>query len=269
MDKAVILARGVGSRMRRMDEEAQLSQEQSQVADAGIKAMIPIDRPFLDYVLHNLAEAGYRRICLVIGPEHEAVRQYYGQTIKPQRLTIDFGIQNEPLGTANAVLAAEAFAEADPFLVINSDNYYPLEALRGLRQLDGPGLAAFERKSMLVGGNIPADRLTKFAVVQTDDRGYMIKIIEKPDRKTLEALPEPICLSMNCWRFNASIFSACHAISPSSRGELELPDAVQHTMSAMSECYTALAVRAPVLDLSQRSDIASVSESLIGREVRL
>jgi len=138
-----------------------------------------------------------------------------------------------------------------------------------LRQLEGPGLAAFERESMLVGGNIPSDRLTKFAVVQTDESGHMIKIVEKPDQQILDALPEPICLSMNCWRFNASIFAACRAISPSARGELELPDAVQHTMNVMNERYTALTIRAPVLDLSQRSDIAPVSESLIGSEVRL
>ena len=33
--------------------------------------MIPLDRPFLDYVLSALADAGYRRVCVVVAPHHE------------------------------------------------------------------------------------------------------------------------------------------------------------------------------------------------------
>ena len=55
--KAVILARGLGKRMRQADEHASLDPKQAAVADQGIKAMIPIGRPFLDYVLSALADA--------------------------------------------------------------------------------------------------------------------------------------------------------------------------------------------------------------------
>ena len=144
MDKAVILARGLGTRMRKQDDNADLTADQSDIAATGLKAMIPINRPFLDYVLHQLAQAGYKQICLVIGPEHDTVRQYYGTEIKCDRVTIDFAVQVEPLGTADAVRAAEQFAGDDPFLVINSDNYYPFESLRDLRELSGPGLAGFD-----------------------------------------------------------------------------------------------------------------------------
>lgn len=269
MDKAVILARGLGTRMRKSDSSAEVSREQASIAETGLKAMIPIDRPFLDYVLHNLAEAGYKRICLVIGPEHDRVRTYYTQSIKCKRLSIDFAVQYEPLGTADAVGAAEAFAGGDPFLVINSDNYYPLEALSGLRYLAGSGLAAFVRESMLAGGNIPAERISKFAVVQTDEQGFMTRIIEKPSEQVLGQLPEPICLSMNCWRFGPMIFDACRAISPSPRGELELPDAVQYAIESLGERFTAMVVNAPVLDLSSRCDISSVFDKLAGSEVNL
>jgi len=239
------------------------------MAATGVKAMIPIDRPFLDYVLHGLAEAGYTQICLVIGPEHDQMRDYYGKTLQCNRITIDFAVQVEPLGTADAVLAAETFAADDSVLVINSDNYYPIEALAGLRQLDGPGLAVFEREAMIAGGNIPPDRVTKFAVVESDAQGYMTRIIEKPDQKTLDALPEPICVSMNCWRFDPAIFTACRAITPSPRGELELPDAVQYAMDSLQQRFTALVIKAPVLDVSSRSDIAAVAEKLAGSPVEV
>ena len=125
MDKAVILARGLGTRMRKADDSVGMSADQAAAADTGVKALIPIDRPFLDYVLGALAEAGYQRICLVIGPEHDAIREYYGRTLKCRRLTFDFAVQDQPLGTADAVRAAQNFAAGDDFLVINSDDYYP------------------------------------------------------------------------------------------------------------------------------------------------
>lgn len=268
MNKAVILARGLGTRMRKEDNNATMSKEQAAIADMGIKAMIPIDRPFLDYVMHNLADAGYKHICLVIGPEHDKVREYYGQTLSPTRITIDFAIQEKPRGTADAVAAAEKFADGDPILVINSDNYYPMESLVGLRELTEPGLAGFDRKSMLAG-NIPAERVTNFAVIKTDEQNYMTQIIEKPDDQTLAQLPEPVLLSMNCWRFGPEIFTACKNISPSPRGELELPDAVQYTIDTLKKRYKTVTVKAPVLDLSQRSDIDSVVTTLKGSPVQL
>ena len=57
-DKAVILARGLGTRMRKSDADAALDAKQAAAAETGIKALIPIDRPFLDYVLHVIAQAG-------------------------------------------------------------------------------------------------------------------------------------------------------------------------------------------------------------------
>jgi len=269
MNKVVILARGLGTRMRKDDVAAQMTAEQAAVADTGVKALIPIERPFLDYVLHDLAEAGYEHVCLVIGPEHDQIRDYYGRQIRPRCLRIEFAVQEKPLGTADAVAAAEAFAGADPVLVINSDNYYPREALEGLRELDSPGLAGFEREAMLTGSNIPAERISKFSVIQTDGDKVMTRIIEKPAPEVLAGLPEPVLVSMNCWRFGPAIFEACRHITPSPRGELEITDAVQYAIDHLGERFQVLTVRAPVLDLSSRADVAAVTELLKGKSVDL
>ena len=268
MQQAVILARGLGTRMRKDDASAHLAPEQAAVADSGVKAMIPIDRPFLDYVLTALADVGYRRVCLIIGPEHQVVRDYYKQ-LSPKRLTIDFAVQSQPRGTADAVAAAEASVGNEPFLVLNSDNYYPREALKMLRGADGSALAAFDRDAMLAGSNISADRLLKFAVVESDGAGAMKRIIEKPDAATLAALPLPLAVSMNCWRFTPVIFEACRKIAPSPRGELEITDAVQYAIDRLDERFQMIACYAPVLDLSSRDDIATVTERLAGTEVNL
>ena len=56
--RAVILARGLGTRMRKTDDAASLSPAQAAAADTGVKGMIPIGRPFMDFLISALADAG-------------------------------------------------------------------------------------------------------------------------------------------------------------------------------------------------------------------
>ncbi|HSV26833.1 MAG TPA: sugar phosphate nucleotidyltransferase [Sedimentisphaerales bacterium] len=268
MDKAVILARGLGTRMRKASGSAALSREQEGIAATGVKAMIPaLGRPFLDYVLSGLADAGYKSVCLVIGPEHDIIRDYYS-SIQYRRLSVSFAVQQEPRGTADAVAPARDFAGSDDFIVINSDNYYPAEALKGLRELNEAGLAGFERDALIAGSNIPAERIAKFACIEAAG-GVMKRIIEKPAQEVLEKMPRPIVLSMNCWRFSEAIFEGCANIKPSPRGELELTDAVQYTIDNLAQRYRIVQVSAGVLDLSSREDIGPVVERLKGIKVVL
>jgi dTDP-glucose pyrophosphorylase len=269
MTKAVILARGLGKRMRRADESAALGSEQARVADAGLKAMIPIGRPFLDYVLSALADAGMTEVCLVIGPEHDVVRDYYGRTMVPSRVRVHFAVQEKPLGTADAVAAAEAFAGGDDFLVLNSDNYYPVEAYTALAGLDGPGLVAFDRAALTSLGNIPPERVLQFAVVRVNTDRSLMRIIEKPDAATLASFGDDVCVSMNCWRFDRRIFEACRRVAVSPRGELELPDAVRLAQETLGVRFGVVRMSAGVLDLSSRGDIASVAAFLDESRVRL
>ena len=269
MNKAVILARGLGTRMRKASDTTELTQAEADAAGAGMKALMPIGRPFLDYVLAALADAGYQHVCLVIGPEHDQIREYYTQTARPRRIQVHFAIQKEPLGTADAVLAAEQFAGGDDFACFNSDNYYPVDALQALREIDGCGLVGFDRQGMIAHSNVAADKLRKFAVVRIDENGCLADIIEKPTESQLACLPEPVYLSMNCWRFNSSIFAACRSITPSPRGELEIPDAVRFAMQSLGEPFGVLTSSAPVLDLSSRDDISSIKEKLAGMEIDL
>lgn len=258
------MARGLGTRMRKTDESAVLDGKQTEIAGLGVKAMIPIDRPFLDYVLSGLADSGYSEVCLVIGPEHTIIRDYYEVEAPPERIRIRFAIQEKPLGTADAVAAAHPFTGQDHFLVINSDNYYPSEALGALRRLQGPGVALFDRDNLVAGGNVPEERILKFAVAKMDGDGYLERIYEKPSGETVRELGNPLYVSMNCWIFSPAIYRACSGIRPSKRGELELSDAIQYAIEELHEKFRVLTFRAPVLDLSSRSDIAAVTRMLRG-----
>jgi len=267
LSKAVILARGLGTRMRREDGSARLSREQAAAAEAGAKALMPVgSRPFLDHVLSALADAGLAQICLVVGPGPQPLRERYNKDIVPSRLRIAFAVQERPLGTADALGAAESFAGGEEFLALNSDNYYPLSAYAALRALQGPGLPVFRRRTLTQEGLIPAERVAQFALVKLDAEDCLESIVEKPDAA---AMTDESLVSMNCWRFSPAIFRACRAIPLSPRGELELPQAVQYAVSRLGERFRAVPCEEPVLDLSTRDDVSAVAERLRNTPVRL
>ena len=205
----------------------------------------------------------------MIGPEHGAIRRHYSKAPRPTRLRIGFAIQEKPLGTADAVLAAERFAGGDHFAVLNSDNYYPASALKALLHMGGAGLAVFRRSTLVALGNIPAERVRHYAVAAISRDGFLQHIIEKPDEATLAAQGGDAWISMNCWRFSPAIFQACRESELSPRGELELPRAVEYAIVTLGQRFRAVPCKEGVLDLSTRADIEPVAELLSGIEVLL
>jgi dTDP-glucose pyrophosphorylase len=266
--KCLVLARGVGRRMKAADEAAGLSEAQRRVADAGLKAMMPVGgRSFLDYVLSSLADAGYRDVGLVIGPDHHHIRRYFEIESPPQRVRVQFLIQAKPLGTADALLAADIWIGDSAFIVLNADNLYPVEALRALSALDGPGLPVFDQGQLIASSNIPVSRVAAFALVELDADGCLARIVEKPGEATIAAAGSRALVSMNCWRFDRRIFSACRDVPRSARGEFELPQAVGLAIERGVR-FRAVPAHGPVLDLSARSDVAEVARRLAGVEPR-
>ena len=265
---AAILARGLGTRMRREDAAAQLDGEQSSVADSGVKGMIPIRRPFLEYVISALADAGLEDVVLVLGPEHDAVRHHFTSDVVATRVRVRFALQVEPVGTANAVVAASRTIGSDPFLVLNADNYYPVDAFRALASDESAGTIAFDRDALVRDGHIDAERVRSFAVLDVSDDDMLRGIVEKPDDAFDLASPAARWVGMNCWAVTPAIVEACARVPKSARGEYELPEAVG---LALREGVPVRAIRmaAPVLDLSRRADIAHVVGSLALVEPRL
>jgi dTDP-glucose pyrophosphorylase len=269
--QAVILARGLGTRMRREAEgaSAALNDDQRRVAATGAKGMMPIGaRPLLDYVLSALADAGIRDVTLVVAPEHDLMREHFERTHVPERVRVRFAVQAEPRGTADAVQSARGTVDDAPFLVLNSDNYYPIAAYRDLSAVGAAGLVAFEAETLVREGRLEPERVLKYALLDVDDEGWLRAVREKP------APDDPLMrraerwVSMNLWSFTPVIFEACSLVRPSARGELEIQDAVTIAMRDLGERFRVVPMRAGVLDLSSRADIAFVASQLEGIEPR-
>ena len=257
--------------MRAADGDAILDAAQAAAADAGTKGMIPFGRPsgsgqgrpFLDHVLHSLADAGVHDAALVLGPEHDAVRGYY-RGLRTSRMRIAFVTQHEPLGTADAVAAAEGWSAGEPFLALNSDNLYPVDVLSRLVAAAGPAVPGFEPDSL----GLSRERLGHFALMEADARGCLARIVEKPGAAAIGTAGPGATISMNVWRFDARIFQACRDVPVSERGERELPQAVGLAASR-GVCFDVMPARGPVLDLSSRQDVAAVRRALEGAQVSL
>src|SRR5690349_13450191 len=108
--KAVLLARGLGSRMKADADAGTLTDGQAAAASIGAKGMMPIhsshtagagrSRPFLDYVLSALADAGCTSVCAVVAPDHASIRDYYSGAGAPSRITLEYAVQPVADGTA-------------------------------------------------------------------------------------------------------------------------------------------------------------------------
>ena len=261
------MARGLGTRMQRPSKNLRLRPDVMRFAERGWKAFIPIHgKPLLDYTINSLRSVGVKEICLVIGPEHLEMRRYYEELDKSlDDISIQFAIQEKPLGTADAVYAARGFVGDDSFMVMNGDNLYQVDAIKILKeQVDeicyGIG---FEMNHLIAKGNFSAERIRSFAVMEVDDELNLIRIVEKPPNPERYRTRHGILVNMNLWRFTPHIFQACERIEPHPiRGEYEITSAIQLLVDERIVPVKVIPLEAGVLDLTYKSDIPSIEEKL-------
>jgi NDP-sugar pyrophosphorylase family protein len=106
---AVVLAGGMGTRLR------------SVVADRP-KVLAPVaGRPFLTYLLDQIATTGIRRVVLSTGYMAEQFGTAIGDSYRG--LEIVYAPEKSPLGTGGAIKYAGDFASAEQLLILNGDSY--------------------------------------------------------------------------------------------------------------------------------------------------
>lgn len=103
----LILSGGLGTRLRPM------------ISDLP-KSLAPVnDKSFLDLLIANLSNQGFKRFILLIGYLGERIIEHFSSV---DQLDIVFSVEKKILGTAGAVKNAEPLINSDPFLVLNGDS---------------------------------------------------------------------------------------------------------------------------------------------------
>jgi len=265
LNKAVILARGMGKRMRRGAGDLSLDPLKAKYVERGWKPFIPIaGRPFIDHQLQTLSELGVKNVCLVIGVEHLEFKEHFERIEWEFGVKVELAIQEKPLGTADAVYASKNFVGGDSFLLLNGDNFYPREALEPLISLEDTRscyVAGFKASSLTRIGNLSFERIRSFSVIEADEELNLVRIVEKPEKPESYRTEHGILVNMNLWRFNPIIFKACKLVKPHPvRGELELTSAVQLMVDEKMCRVKVIPLDSYVLDLTYSSDIPIVEK---------
>ena len=109
----VILAGGLGSRLRAC------------VADRPKVLAEVRGRPFLTYILDQLAQAGIRQVVLCTGYLGEKIQEKIGNNYKS--MSLKYSREDEPLGTGGALKLALSLCQSDPIIALNGDSFFDVD----------------------------------------------------------------------------------------------------------------------------------------------
>ena len=153
-----ILAGGLGTRLR-----PAIGDQPKVLAEIG-------GRPFVAYLLDQLAAAGFREVVLCVGWHAEEVERALGGAHGPLRLR--YSREPAPLGTAGALRLALPMLSGEQVLVMNGDSYCGADLAAAWRWHRDQ---AAEATLLLV--EVPDT--TRYGRVELDADGRICRFVEK------------------------------------------------------------------------------------------
>ncbi|HEV2166642.1 MAG TPA: glucose-1-phosphate thymidylyltransferase [Thermoplasmata archaeon] len=234
--KGLLLAGGHGTRLRPL-------------TFTGNKHMIPIaNQPMLYYGLRQMKEAGIEEVGIILGPITEGIREAVGDGAA-FGLRVTYLIQGEPKGLAHAVLVAREFLGDEPFLMYLGDNL--------LEDGPKPYVEAFrDGAPAAVVGATPVHEPSHYGVIELDADGRILSIEEKPAR------PRSRLALVGVYLFSPEVHAVIAGLTPSSRGELEITDAIR-TLNERTHRVRVIRLSGWWKDTGQVADILEANERVL------
>ena len=206
------------------------------------KELMPIlDKPMLQYVVEEAAEAGIERVIIVTARGKESIAAYFqshkaleqhlidtGATDLAEKVRkasdladVSFVIQEQPLGLGHAVLTAEKAVGGEGFAVILPDDIFDaspgvLSQLLKVQAEHGGGVVSVEQ--------VPWEVVQNYGVVEADavaEGVHRIRsLVEKPAR---EDAPTNLAIAGR-YILPPEIFHCLKRTPPGAKGEIQLTD---------------------------------------------
>ena len=198
--KGIILAGGIGSRL-------------IPVTKVISKQLVPIyDKPMIYYPLTTLMLIGIKEILIITSPDFlDAFRELLGNG-SHLGISIEYEIQKEANGLAEAFIIGEKFLNGDPVVLILGDNLF-----------HGNDLSTnfLKASSNNKGGTIFAYSVSdpeRYGVATFDKQDKLVNIVEKPTESI-----SPWAIT-GLYFYDESVVEKAKTLRPSERGELEITD---------------------------------------------
>ncbi len=179
------------------------------------KQLIPVaNKPILFRVIEAIRDAGIKDIGIVIGNETgDEIRAVVGNGSR-WGVDITYIHQPQPLGLAHAVKTSQDYLGDNRFVMFLGDNVIQ----GGISPLIADFAHHGEWNSQIVLTRVKEPQQYGVAELE-DDR--VVRLVEKPRE------PKSDLALVGIYMFDHHIFEATDAIKPSTRGELEITDAIQ------------------------------------------
>lgn len=172
----------------------------------GAKQLLPVlGKPLVEHMLESLPQEIDELVLVVGGPYENEIRAYFGTEHGGRKIT--YVRQAEPLGLGHAIQQAKGVVRGR-FMIATPDDILNKSDLE--KMIAEPEMSALSMKR---------DDWYNFGVFIVDKNGYIQRMVEKPKEFVSSYVSAGACYVLDQEFFDV-------VVSPSARGEIELPDIV-------------------------------------------